>query len=169
MNNKLSCLSSECICLIAVDKQNYGFYVYLQIPLTETGVSTTFNNRWIAAIDFGTTFSGYAFGSREELENDPTKIFVPVWQDADGGHFSHKTPTTVLLDNERNFVSFGFDAETEYSELSENDEHEDYYYFCQFKMMLCYKFISSVRKNTSACLLDKIEKEQDISPFYLYT
>lgn len=151
MNKQFFC---ECICLIAVDMQNYGFYVYLQIPLSETGVSTTIYSRWIAAIDFGTTFSGYAFGSREELENDPTKIFAPVWQAADGRLISFKTPTTVLLNNDEKLVDFGFDAETAYSELSENDEHADYYYFCRFKMMLCYKVISSVRKNTSACLLD---------------
>ena len=112
-------------------------------------ISTTFYNLWVAAIDFGTTFSGYAFGSREELENDPTKIFAPVWQAADGGLISSKTPTTVLLDNDENLVEFGFDAETAYSELSENGEHEDHYYFRRFKMMLYDKVRTSVRKTNS--------------------
>ena len=101
---------------------------------------------WVAAIDFGTTFSGYAFGGREELEVNPTKTSAPVWQAADGGLISSKTPTTVLLDKDENLVEFGFDAETAYAELSEDEEHEEYYYFRRFKMMLYDKVRKSVRK-----------------------
>ena len=101
---------------------------------------------WVAAIDFGTTFSGYAFGGREELEVNPTKTSAPVWQAADGGLISSKTPTTVLLDKDEKLVDFGFDAETAYAELSEDEEHEEYYYFRRFKMMLYDKVRKSVRK-----------------------
>ena len=101
---------------------------------------------WVAAIDFGTTFSGYAFGWREELEENPTKTSAPVWQAADGGLISSKTPTTVLLDKDEQLVDFGFDAETAYAELSENEEHEDYFYFRRFKMMLYDKVRKSVSK-----------------------
>eukprot|EP00105_Crassostrea_gigas_P026536 XP_011447532.1 PREDICTED: heat shock 70 kDa protein 12A isoform X1 [Crassostrea gigas] len=90
----------------------------------------------VAAIDFGTTFSGYAFAMRDELEKDSSKIFAPHWHASDGSLISHKTPTTVLLDNEEKLVDFGFDAETTYAELSENGEHEDHFYFRRFKMML---------------------------------
>ena len=101
---------------------------------------------WAAAIDFGTTFSSYAFGTREELEVDPTKTRAPVWQAVDGRLMSSKTPTTVLLDKDEKLVDFGFDAETAYAELSENEEHEEYYYFRQFKMMLYDKVRKSVSK-----------------------
>lgn len=37
-----------------------------------------------AAIDFGTTFSGYAFAMRDELEKDSSKIFAPHWHASDG-------------------------------------------------------------------------------------
>lgn len=59
---------------------------------------------------------------------------------------SSKTPTTVLLDKDENLVDFGFGAETAYAELSENEEHEEYYYFQRFKMMLYDKVRTSVRE-----------------------
>lgn len=91
---------------------------------------------FLAAIDFGTTFSGYAFAARGELQDDLSKIYVPHWRSSDGSLISHKTPTTVLLDKDEKLVEFGFDAETTYAELSENEEHEDFFYFRRFKMML---------------------------------
>nr|XP_034311557.1 heat shock 70 kDa protein 12A [Crassostrea gigas] len=91
---------------------------------------------FLAAIDFGTTFSGYAFAARGELQDDLSKIYVPHWRSSDGSLISYKTPTTVLLDKDEKLVDFGFDAETTYAELSENGEHEDYFYFRRFKMML---------------------------------
>lgn len=55
-----------------------------------------------------------------------------------------KAPTSVLLDNEKNFVAFGFDAETKYLESLENEDSDDedsghkdqFHYFNRFKMML---------------------------------
>ena len=109
-------------------------------------MASTFNYIAVAAIDFGTTFSGYAFGTIADLKKDPTKTFAPHWHAADGGLVSSKTPTTVLLDKDEKLVDFGFGAETAYAELSENEEHEEYYYFQRFKMMLYDKVRTSVRE-----------------------
>lgn len=100
---------------------------------------------FLAAIDFGTTFSGYAFAARGELQDDLSKIYVPHWRSSDGSLISYKTPTTVLLDKDEKLVDFGFDAETTYAELSENGEHEDYFYFRRFKMMLYDQVRTKVR------------------------
>lgn len=62
---------------------------------------------------------------------------------------SYKTPTTVLLDNKTNFVDFGYDAEKRYVDLCGDDEHENYYYFHRFKMMLYDKIRTEVRICTS--------------------
>ena len=52
----------------------------------------------VAAIDFGTTFSGYAFSLRHEHEKDPLCIKVnPQWEAGGRLSFSHKAPTAVLL------------------------------------------------------------------------
>lgn len=108
-------------------------------------MASPFNYIAVAAIDFGTTFSGYAFATINDLKKDPTKTFAPNWHAADGGLVSSKTPTTVLLDKDEKLVDFGFGAETAYAELSENEEHEEYYYFQRFKMILYDKVRTSVR------------------------
>ncbi|KAL3879607.1 hypothetical protein ACJMK2_032152 [Sinanodonta woodiana] len=91
----------------------------------------------VAAIDFGTTYSGWAFSFKHEYDTDPTKIGSRQWY---GGQMvSLKAPTTVLIKPDaRTFDSFGYEAETKYSELAsdDNNEHKRWYYFRRFKMML---------------------------------
>ncbi|KAL3879590.1 hypothetical protein ACJMK2_031879 [Sinanodonta woodiana] len=91
----------------------------------------------VAAIDFGTTYSGWAFSFKHEYDRDPTKIGARQWQ---GGQLiSMKAPTTVLIKPDaRTLDSFGYEAETKYSELAseDNNEHKRWYYFRRFKMML---------------------------------
>lgn len=94
------------------------------------------NDLFVAAIDFGNTFSGYAFASRNDVENDPSKIHTPLWIASSGSLISSKTSTTILLNINAQVVAFGFDAESKYTELLKNGEDENYFYFCHFKMML---------------------------------
>lgn len=90
----------------------------------------------MAAIDLGSTFSGYAFALRADVENDPLKSHIPRWQASNGSLISSKTPSIVLLDNGAQLVAFGFEAESKYAELLENGQGEDYFYFPHFRMML---------------------------------
>lgn len=87
----------------------------------------------IAAIDFGTTYSGYAFGFKSDLDEDPTQVSCFQWHGT-AGIMSLKLPTTVLLNanEEKELVAFGYEAEEMYS----GDEHLDHFYFHRFKMML---------------------------------
>lgn len=89
-----------------------------------------------AAIDFGTTYSGYCFSFRHEFENDPLKVSANTWTAGTAGLVSLKTPTTVLLDSNQELVAFGYEAEDRYAELAEDEEHAEYYYFRRFKMSL---------------------------------
>ncbi|CAC5355526.1 unnamed protein product [Mytilus coruscus] len=78
---------------------------------------------FVAAIDFGTTYSG-------------------------------KAPTSVLIDEDEQFVAFGFDAENKYMASLENDSDSDsadsdkdkckdvYHYFSRFKMELHDKAVN---------------------------
>ena len=85
--------------------------------------------KFVAAIDFGTTYSGWAFSHK----SDWAKVTVPKW----AGHMmSFKTPTAVLLHPDKSFDSFGYDAETRYCELVEEKKDTDYFYFHRFKMPL---------------------------------
>ncbi|XP_062593077.1 heat shock 70 kDa protein 12A-like [Saccostrea cucullata] len=112
----------------------------------------------VAAIDFGTTYSGYAFGMTRELTEDPPKVYCPTWHAADGGLISYKTPTTVLLDENRELVAFGFDAEEQYAELADENDHVDHYYFHRFKMML-YEKIRTARLTLNETVKDIRGKE----------
>ncbi|KAL5011725.1 hypothetical protein ScPMuIL_010276 [Solemya velum] len=90
----------------------------------------------VAAIDFGTTFSGYAFSFRHEYETDPTKVTGKVWYSSTGLLAPMKAPTCLLLRPDKTFSAFGYEAENNYSELVVQKEHRRWYYFRRFKMML---------------------------------
>lgn len=101
------------------------------------------NNLFVAAIDFGTSYFGYAWSSKEDFKNyqDKTdkepKIYTnPPWNSGGRGFFSEKTPTSLLLNSDRKLVAFGYDAENQYADLSQDEKHSDYYFFQRFKMNL---------------------------------
>lgn len=91
----------------------------------------------VAAIDFGTTYSGYAFGMVGDLENDLMKIHAnQAWVSGQKNLLSLKTPTCLLLDENQQFKSFGYEAENQYNNIMMDEETENYYYFYRFKMNL---------------------------------
>ncbi len=86
----------------------------------------------VAAIDFGTTYSGYAFS----FTRDPDSIhMMRKWEGGDPGVSNQKTPTTLLLRPNGEFHSFGFGARDHYHDLEEGDARK-WYYFEKFKMSL---------------------------------
>ena len=64
----------------------------------------------VAAIDFGTTYSGYAFSFTTFPEG--IRMNMP-WKEAEIGSidFDLKTPTFVLTGPDGNFEAFGYEAE----------------------------------------------------------
>lgn len=92
----------------------------------------------VAAIDFGTTYSGWACSFKHEFDRDPLKILAKTWT---GGQLaSQKGPTCVLIKSDgKTLESFGYDAETKYAELALEGKHKQWYFFKRFKMMLFRK------------------------------
>ncbi|XP_053399066.1 heat shock 70 kDa protein 12A-like isoform X2 [Mercenaria mercenaria] len=90
----------------------------------------------VAAIDFGTTYSGYAVSFRAEFLENPLKIFTYNWTTGSTGAVSLKTSSCILFDPNQKFHSFGFEAEDKYAKLAADEEHFDWYYFKRFKMLL---------------------------------
>lgn len=104
----------------------------------------------VAAIDFGTTYSGFAYMSYNDFADKSTankdkKVSAPKW--SSGQLLSQKTATALLLKPDKSFASFGFDAEQKFSSLaSAEDEKDDpdiklgdhtkWYFFRRFKMLL---------------------------------
>lgn len=120
--------------------------IFLYISFTETNQNYNMNLNskkdkiLVAAIDFGTTFSGYAFSFKHDYKDDPMNIKANnSWFAGSMSLVSLKAPTCVLLSPKRDFLAFGFEAEDKYSELALDDEHTDYYFFKRFKMILAEK------------------------------
>ena len=93
----------------------------------------------VVAIDFGTTFSGYAFQHTTDYrKEDPTKsIFCPQsWNSGKKQLLSLKTPTCLLLDQNEDIDSFGYEAEEKYANLCMDGDQKKWYFFRRFKMQL---------------------------------
>ncbi|XP_060589195.1 heat shock 70 kDa protein 12A-like [Ruditapes philippinarum] len=96
----------------------------------------------VAAIDFGTTYSGWAFSFKHDFDKDPTKVSAKNW--IGDQLVSAKAPTCVLIKPDgKTLHSFGYAAETKYANLAEEGTHKRWYYFRRFKMMLYDKMTNS--------------------------
>ncbi|XP_053400356.1 heat shock 70 kDa protein 12A-like isoform X2 [Mercenaria mercenaria] len=84
----------------------------------------------VVAIDFGTTYSGYAYS----FKSKPTEIKTN--QSWSKSLISLKTPTVILVDQDRKFHAFGYEAEEKYAQLLEDDEADGWALFRRFKMQL---------------------------------
>ncbi|KAK3593584.1 hypothetical protein CHS0354_018680 [Potamilus streckersoni] len=80
-----------------------------------------------AAIDFGTTFSGYAFS----WASKPMDVVTFNW---DGTQV--KTPSIILLNSHGEPVAFGRKAESKFRRLLQQKNTDGFYYFEKFKMQL---------------------------------
>ena len=88
----------------------------------------------VVAIDFGTTYSGFAFSFIKDQGKD--SIFMNRdWVNEQGGQTS-KTPTCLLLKPDLSFDSFGYEAIEKYASLEGEGEEKEYLFFKNFKMTL---------------------------------
>lgn len=112
----------------------------------DAGLKSKSSRLAVAAIDFGTTYSGYAFS----WKYDWAIVHTNEWHA--GSFMSSKAPTTLLLNPDKTFFAFGYEAENIYRENaekissdsdSESEEQKkpklnckELYYFQRFKMLL---------------------------------
>lgn len=91
----------------------------------------------VAALDFGTTYSGIAWSFTREFEKYPLRINSLMWSPIVGpSQATFKTPTVLLLKSNKEVIAFGYAAEEQYEELADDDAHHGYYFFRNFKMLL---------------------------------
>ena len=89
----------------------------------------------VAAIDFGTTFSGYAFSFPSEKENIHVK---DDWGTHAGIERAFKAPTCVLTTDSGNcgaFLSFGYEAYQMYRRRKPK-EAQNHCFYTNYKMHL---------------------------------
>ncbi|MEQ2176642.1 hypothetical protein GOODEAATRI_030081 [Goodea atripinnis] len=90
---------------------------------------------YVIAIDFGTTYSGYAFSiTQREEQSDPT---LKKWGERHGLD-TPKTPTCILFDQNEEFLKFGYEAREAYLKMK-GQEAKTHYFFQEFKMDLYVK------------------------------
>ena len=93
-------------------------------------------------MDFGTSYSSWAYSFRDDFLVDPGDITIKDWGSENIA--SSKAPTCILLspDGER-LLAFGYEAEKRFAELVSDGKHKEYYYFSRFKMEL-HRLINKV-------------------------
>ena len=124
------------------ERLNFEFCVFtaLEDSLFYTPKSTYLA---VVAIDFGTTYSGFAFSFIKDQGRDA--IFMNMdWVNEQGGETS-KTPTCLLLNSDLSFDSFGYEAIDKYAGLEGEGGEKEYLFFKHFKMALYHDQV---------CLLD---------------
>lgn len=62
----------------------------------------------VAAIDFGTTYSGYAFSTRHDFQRDPTNTFLKQWVDPTSSMMNNKTSTCILFTKKKEIQQVWF-------------------------------------------------------------
>ena len=88
------------------------------------------NIELVVGIDFGTTYSAYAYSYKYEQD----KIYInSSWP---SGVQTYKEATAILFDKNRKFVAFGEDAIDQYTDLTDKEEEKAWYFFKCFKMAL---------------------------------
>ncbi|XP_069131229.1 heat shock 70 kDa protein 12B-like [Argopecten irradians] len=115
---------------LSLDKETAGKYI------ADSGTVSSKEHLLVGAIDFGTTYSGYAFSWQADYKQYPLRIFTNTWSEGSSALMSSKTPTCVLFKPDGTFHSFGYEAEDKYAELALEEEQEGWRYFRRFKMQL---------------------------------
>ncbi|XP_060591654.1 heat shock 70 kDa protein 12B-like [Ruditapes philippinarum] len=101
---------------------------------------TTTKRLLVGAIDFGTTFSGWAYSFKHDYDLDPTKANIKHWLSGSGNLMTEKTPTCALVNPDgKTLKAFGYDAENEYRELLDRGDDKMFYFFKRFQMKLYSK------------------------------
>lgn len=123
----------------------------------------------VVAIDFGTTYSGYAFQFKTDYsKDDPThKIYSPqTWNDGKIQVASMKTPSCLLLNSDGEIDSFGYEAERKFVDLCEDGEQLNWYFFKRFKMKLQD---SQVLANLSSTTTIRDEQNKDYPAIQVFS
>ncbi|XP_076082445.1 heat shock 70 kDa protein 12A-like [Mytilus galloprovincialis] len=87
---------------------------------------------FVGTIDFGTTFSGYAYMSKDEFQGKTKHIETRAWRV--DRWTRHKAPTSVLFDEWKHFHTFGYEAEEHFHEYVKSGSLDKWYFFQNFKL-----------------------------------
>lgn len=122
-------------------------------PVQVSELSSMYKWDIIVAFDIGTSYSGYAYSDKKQSATN--MINLNEWMMNSTLPPNAKAPTTVLLNGDQTFDSFGYEAEERYAQRVENKTHNECYRFRNFKMKLYKEKVDNV---TDLKLAVKIKK-----------
>ncbi|KAL4234288.1 hypothetical protein ACF0H5_005939 [Mactra antiquata] len=119
----------------------------------------------VVALDIGTSWSGYAYGYRRELEENMDNVIVNnQWSfGTKSSTATFKTPSHLLLNEKREFEAYGYEAERRYSELCQQGRHQRCFFFRRFKARL-----NTAQQGVSASQTLKDEHGKSISALKVF-
>lgn len=96
--------------------------------------------------DIGTTFTGYAYSSAKEYEEDLLNIhFNEEWMSGHANLHTFKVPSVALVQQDKSLHSYGYEAERKYIQVLDAKQQATWYFFKRFKTDLKTK---QLRKDT---------------------
>ena len=112
----------------------------------------------VAAIDFGTTYSGFAFS----FASNPDDVHMYWdWGNCMGVPRTFKAPTTVLVGPDRQFVAFGYEAYKSFYSMKA-EVAAQHSFFTHYKMHLhdtvvrwhyyCYYYYAESKRRNEALM-----------------
>ena len=104
----------------------------------------------VVAIDFGTTYSGFAFSFNDR--RGEAGIHMSREWGIEVGRFTPKAPTSILLRPNKEFDSFGYEADDKYVHFTRGEEKE-YFYLKHFKMELHKSEVTNIVRVRCDCML----------------
>lgn len=106
----------------------------------------------VCGINIGSTYSGYAYA---EVKDVP-EVMISEWNTPSNRSVSFKAPTSLLLNNFEEFVAFGYEADSKYAELVEDEYQFDYFY--------CHQGLVDLRREelTTYSTVKDITKQKEI-------
>lgn len=131
-------------CVTIDEKKQIKPISVLNMATSETGNDPY---KVVAAIYIGASFSGYAYSTNTSFKMDPLNIKqTRHWYSDSKLKYIRKTPTSLLLDKEKKFISFGHEAEDQHSEFMMKKKKGDYYFIRNLTLQMCqsqvgYSFI----------------------------
>ncbi|KAL4234287.1 hypothetical protein ACF0H5_005938 [Mactra antiquata] len=95
------------------------------------------NFAFVAALEIGTSYSGYAYCARKDNKNITKDIVMnPTWLHTNQQLTSLRTPSCLLLNDKKEFEAYGYEAEKMFSDSLKEGNQNKYFYFRRFKQKL---------------------------------
>lgn len=86
------------------------------------------DTRMVAAINIGDIYSQCGISHPCDFDSNFNRVHFIAFE-TKFNEMTYQLPTSLLLNEDKEFKGFGYEAEQKYISLLENGTHKSYYYF----------------------------------------